>query len=100
MNTNIKIELDDEQRRKIARVLFGSNKPITRKELTTAVGMMVDNLLSQDESPVTPRSAPTASEVRGCDDRIRSAAGAKQPNDASYMRGWNAVGVALRRMKL
>lgn len=103
MNTNIKIELDEDQRRQISRHMFGSNKEVTRKELNILVNTFVEHMIdpgpAPEDHPDNPVARVTASEIQGGRDRTRSGAKPAKPNDASYMRGWNAVGQIVRRMR-
>ena len=94
MITNVKIDLDEEKRRNISRNMFGSNKPVTRKELTGLVELFVDYIVQPEQfTKPAPEDHPDNPVTR------ISCAEPAEPNDASYMRGWNAVAKATRSIR-
>ena len=110
MITNCKVDLNEEQRRQVSRNVFGSNREVTRKEVNMLVTQLFDILTGdthdqQLDTPIPPRQEVQREVGRApyCDETsnfvARDGTGPKQPNNASYMRGWNAVAEAARRMR-
>jgi hypothetical protein len=92
--TNVRIELTDVQRRVIATVL-DQRELLTRKQVNELVQMLFEQLQSgtdapDDGPPAAPNDPPTPAPTR---------AKPARPNDEGYMRGWNAVGLAIAKMK-
>lgn len=108
MITNCKVDLNEEQRRQVSRNVFGSNREVTRKEVNMLVAQLFEILTGdthermpevqalQPEPEVAEHTSVHAPVVRV---RAADGTGPKQPNNASYMRGWNAVAKATRRMR-
>ena len=73
MNVNCKISLTDEERNRLAALLDGnvSKRLATRKDVNEFVIGCIDYAVSTSPQP-------------------------KQPENESYMRGWNLVGERLR----
>ena len=77
MNVNCKISLTDEERNRLAALLDGSvsKRLATRKDVNEFVIGCIDYAVSTSAQP-------------------------KQPENESYMRGWNLVGERLRNGSL
>lgn len=73
MNVNCKISLTDEERNRLAKVIDGkvSKRLATRADVNAFVKGIVDYAVSQAGTPA-------------------------EPDNPSYMRGWNEVGNRLR----
>ena len=102
MITNVKVELTDKERADIARYL-GYPGLLTRKQVNQLVAQLFDHLMLQPgrvrdadqlHAPVDPGPAVQQA-ARTAETRVAPA----EPNNASYMRGWRAVGQAIRRFK-
>lgn len=92
MITNVKVDLTETELRAIASMLSG--KPVqrtaTRKEITGLVGMLFAQLVGDPEPDHLPREPAECTATHAVP---------AKPNNASYMRGWNAVKAVTRRMK-
>lgn len=91
MITNIRILLSDDERARVAAAFYGSHTPVTRKQ----VNEIVEAIFEQLKSHAVIVSPP----VLGQPTQTKSTARPARPHDASYMRGWNAVGHAIRKIK-
>jgi hypothetical protein len=103
MNTNIKITLTDEQRRRLQQQLTGKVRPISRAELTAFVSGVVVGAMdceqitqSASERCFTPRADLTDMPPKW------ATAYTDQPDHWKYgwLRGWNLIGQALLEGRL
>ena len=94
MNTNIKITLDDDQRRLLQQQLTGKLRPISRSELTGVVVGAMDCETVTQSAPV-PCFSPRHDLVELPAKWAKLYANRPKHWQAGWLRGWNAVGAAL-----
>ena len=101
MITNCKVELTDQERLFIGQRVLGKSGPATRKDVNKLVEMLFDHFLNgepPDENELHTEMAAGPAVQQTARPTATGATPAK-PNNASYMRGLNAVGQAARRMR-
>jgi hypothetical protein len=99
MMTNVKIELTDEQRRNLQRQLTGKSKPITRAELCEFVDGIVRGALECEarvHNPPVPCFSPSGDLTVMPERYARKYADESDAWKQGWLRGWNAVGSAVK----
>jgi len=94
MKTIVHVDLDDVERRYLASLIDGreTKRLATRKDVTTLVDQIVAQVLREATNTVEAEHLEPPQKPYNSS-RHKPA----RPDDASYMRGWNAVGAALLR---
>ncbi len=100
MNTNIKIELTDEQRRLLQQQLTGKQRLISRVELTSFVTGVVMGAMDCEtitKSAPVPCFAPRSDLVE-LPPKWAAIYGNKPKHwQAGWLKGWNLVGASLEK---
>ena len=100
MNTNIKIELTDEQRRLLQEQLTGKVRPISRVEVTSFVTGVVMGAMDCEtvtKSAPVPCFAPR-SDLSTMPDKWAAIYGDKPVHwQQGWLKGWNLVGASLEK---
>jgi hypothetical protein len=91
MKTNVSIELDDEQLKKLFCALHSktySNSKATRKDIVATCQQHIGGLIGQIEDPAPSHKAVSASTLYTIDPEDQVVLRGKPPG---YVRGWNLV---------